>query len=104
MVDAILLTQDILTLACAGFNAAYFLGYSLAGDLAARRRVGAAALTMMNAAVLVESLSFLALYLTYRLGSTEPLLSPSLWLPARTLLLAGVALISALILRQRGRR
>jgi hypothetical protein len=104
MVDAILLTQDILTLVCAGFNAAHFLGYCLACDLAARRRVGAAALTVMNAAVLVESVSFLGLYSTYRFGSPALVMSPSLWLPARTLLLLGVAFISALILRQRGHR
>ncbi|MDI6858273.1 MAG: hypothetical protein QME71_08180 [Dehalococcoidia bacterium] len=104
MVDTILLTQGIFTLVCAGFNAAYFAGYCLDGGTAARRRAGAAALAVINAAVLVESLSFLGLYAAHRSGSDALVISPSLWLPARTLLLAGVAFIAALIVRQRGRR
>ena len=104
MVDTILLTQGIFTVVGAGFNAAYFAGYCLDGGTAARRRVGAAALAVINAAVLVESLSFLGLYATHRFCSGAPSMSPSLWLPARTLLLAGVAFIAALIVRQRGWR
>lgn len=101
MVDTILLTQGIFTLVCAGFNAAYFAAYCLDGGTAARRRAGAGALAVINAAVVVESLSFLGLYATHRFGSGAVAVSPSLWLPARTLLLAGVAFIAALIIRQR---
>ena len=104
MVGTILLTQGIFTFVCAGFNAAYFAAYCFDGGTATRRRAGAAALAVINVAVLVESLSFIGLYTAHRFGSGAPVMSPSLWLPARTLLLAGVAFIATLIVRQRGRR
>jgi len=105
MLDAIVLTQDIATAACGGFNAIHFLGLWLGRGTARSRRVGAAALTVINAAIVMESLFFLALYWTHRWqGSIDVFLSPPVWLSARTLLLLGTAFISALILRQQGRR
>ena len=105
MLDVLVLAQDIATAACGGFNALHFLGYWLGRGTTRSRRVGAAALTVINAAVVVESLFFLALYWTHRWqGSIDLFLSPPIWLSARTLLLLGTAFISALILRQQGRR
>jgi hypothetical protein len=63
--------------------------------------VAAAALTLLNAAVAVESAFFLALYWTYRWqGALDRFFWPPSWLAARALLLAGTAFISALIFRQ----
>src|SRR4030042_1164868 len=66
MLDVLVLAQDIATAACGSFNALHFLGYWLGRDTARSRRVGAAALTVINAAVGVGSLFFLALYWTHR--------------------------------------
>ena len=105
MLDVLVLAQDIATAACGSFNALHFLGYWLGRDTARSRRVAAAALTVINAAVVVESLFFLALYWTHRCRSSIDLfLSPLAWISARTLLLLGTAFISALILRQQRQR
>ena len=105
MLDAIVLAQDIATAACGSFNAIHFLGYWLDRGSSRSRRVAAAALTVINAAVVVESLFFLALYWTHRWrGSIDLFLSPPVWISARTLLLLGTTFISALILRQQRRR
>jgi hypothetical protein len=105
MLDVLVLAQDIATAACGSFNAIHFLGYWLGRDTARSRRVAAAALTVINAAVVVESLFFLALYWTHRWqGSIDLFLSPPVWISARTLLLLGAAFISALILRQQRQR
>jgi hypothetical protein len=105
MADLLVLVQDLATAACGSFNALYFFVYWLRGSVSAPRRVGAAALTLMNAAIVVESLFFLGLYWTHQWrGSVDIFLSPSVWLSARLLLLLGTAFISMLILRQQRRR
>ena len=101
MPDALVLVQDIVTILCGSFNAVYFS--TRWGERGARpsHRVAAAALTLLNAAIAVESAFFLALYWTYRWqGALDRFFWPPAWLSARLLLLVGTAFISALILRQ----
>jgi hypothetical protein len=101
MPDALVLVQDILTIACGGFNAAYFATRWAGRDARPSHRVAAAALTLLNAAIALQSVFFLALYWTYRWqGALDRFFWPPAWLAARALLLAGTAFISALIFRQ----
>ena len=103
MFDAVILAQDLATAVCGGFNALHFLGYWL-GRYTPSRRVGAAALTVINLAIVVESIFSLALYAAHRWrGSVDLFLSPPVWISARALLLLGTAFISILILRQQRR-
>jgi hypothetical protein len=102
MPDALVLVQDIVTIACGGFNAAYFSTRWTERGARPSRRVAAAALALLNAAIAVESVFFLALYWTYRWqGALDRFFWPPAWLSARLLLLVGTAFISALILRER---
>lgn len=105
MPDVLVLLQDIATVACGSFNAAYFSTRWARRGARASHRVGAAALTLLNAAVALESVFFLALYWTYEWqGSLERFFWPPAWLSARLLLLIGTSFISALIVRQQRRR
>jgi hypothetical protein len=99
--DALAVAQDLTTALCGGFNALYFLSYLLGRQETLSRRVGAAALALVNAGALAESLYFSALYTTYRLGwrGETPLLSPFPWLLARSLPFLGTLLVSLLVLR-----
>jgi hypothetical protein len=101
MADVLVLLQDIVTIGCGGFNAAYFAMRWAERGTGAPHRVAAAALTLLNAAIAVESAFFLALYWTYRWqGALDRFFWPPAWLSARVLLLVGTAFITALILRQ----
>lgn len=105
MLHGLVVAQDLLAAACGTLNTLYFLHYWLGRRPSPRRRLGAAALMAVNAALVVESLFFLALYASWRWHeSAEPFLSPSVWLPARLPLLLGAGFISALVLRQLRRR
>jgi hypothetical protein len=99
--DALAVAQDLTTALCGGFNALYFLLYLLRRQETLPRRVGAAALALVNAGALVESLYFSALYTTYRLGwrGDMPLLSPLPWLLVRSLPFLGTLFVSLLVLR-----
>lgn len=97
----LVVAQDAATAACAGFNSAYFSLLWLQGDGSPPRRVGAAALAVLNAAILVETLFAQALFWAHRSGaSLDTLFSPGPWLAARFLLLIAAALITILILRR----
>jgi len=101
MLDGLVAAQDLVAAACGTLNALYFLHYWLRRHPSPRRRLGAAALATVNAALVVESLFFLALYASWHWhGAAEPFLWPSVWLVARLPLLLGAAFISALVLRQ----
>jgi hypothetical protein len=105
MADALVAAQDLATAACAAFNALYFLVYRLRSSVSGPRRLGAAALVVVNAALLVESLFFLALFLVHRWrGPVDVFFWPPVWLSVRSLMLVGAAFISLLILRQVTRR
>ena len=54
--DAVAVGQDLATTLCGGFNSLYFLLYALRQPETLRRRIGAAALALVNCGVLVESL------------------------------------------------
>lgn len=103
--DAMAVSQDLTTAVCGGFNSLYFLLYALREPEALRRRVGAAALALVNGGALVESLYLLGLYLSLRSGwrgQTE-LITPGPWLLARALPFLGTLLVSLLILRRLAR-
>jgi len=104
--DAVAVGQDLTTALCGGFNVLYFLLYVLRRAEAPRRRVGAAALALVNGGALVESLYLLALYLSLRLGwrSQAELLAPGPWLLARSLPFLGTAFVAVLILRSLNHR
>jgi len=97
--------QDLATAFCGGFNSLYFLLYALRQPVALRRRVGAAALALVNGGALVESLYLLALYLSLHWGwpSQTLLCAPGPWLLARVLPFLGTAFVTLLILRSRNR-
>jgi len=99
-------SQDLATALCGGFNCLYFLLYALRQPQAPRKRIGAAALSLVNGGALVESLYLLALYLSLRLQrvSQTELLAPGPWLLARALPFLGTAFVTALVLRSLDRR
>ena len=101
MLHGLVAAQDLTAGACAGLNAVYFLLYGLRRRLSPRRRLGAAVLVAVNSALVVESLFFLGLYVSwYWRGAAQPFLSPVVWLLARLPLLLGAGSVSALVLRQ----
>jgi hypothetical protein len=101
MLHGLVAAQDLAAAACGALNAFYFLHYWLRRRPSPRRRLGAAALVTVNAALVVESLFFLALYASWHWqAAAEPFLCPPVWLMARLPLLLGAAFISALVLRQ----
>jgi hypothetical protein len=99
--DAMAVSQDLATALCGGFNCLYFLLYALRQPEPSRKRIGAAALGLVNAGALVESLYLLALYLSLRLGwhSQTELTAPGPWLLARALPFLGTAFVAVLVLR-----
>lgn len=101
--DALVVAQDLATALCAGFNALYFLSYLRRPQESPSRRVGAAALALVNAGALTESLFLMAIYTSARLGwwAEASLLAPGPWLLARSLPFLGTLLVSLLILRAR---
>ena len=94
--------QDMTTALCGGFNCLYFLLYALREPEVLRRRIGAAALALVNGGALVESLYLLALYISLRSGwrGQADLFAPGPWLLARALPFLGTLLVSLLILRR----
>lgn len=88
---------DAATAACSAFNLTYFLFRSARRRQRASRTVAALALALVSLAAMGESLYFLASLTAVSSGS--PLATP-LWTLVRALSLAGMALVSALILRR----
>lgn len=101
--DALVVTQDLATALCGGFNALYFLCYLRRPQQNPSRRVGAAALALVNAGALAESFFLLLVYTSARLEwwLETSLLAPSPWLLARSLPFLGTLSVSLLILRAR---
>lgn len=105
MGDALVAAQDVATAACGAFNALYFLLYWWRPRSSPPRRLGAAALVLLNTALVVESLFFLSLFLVHRWrGPVDLFFWPPAWLSARSLLFVGAAFISLLIVRQAAHR
>jgi hypothetical protein len=104
--DGMAVGQDLATALCAGFNSLYFFLYALRQLEPPRRRIGAAALALVNGGVLVESLYLLAVYSSLRFGwhSRADLVAPCPWLLARALPFLGTACVALLILRSLSRR
>ncbi len=98
MPDALVLAQDIVTIACGAFNAGHFASRFLDGEA---HRVAAFALALLNVAVVLETAFFLALYHAYQChASLDRFFAPPAWPGARFLMLLATAFITALILRQ----
>ena len=99
--DALAVSQDLATALCGGFNSLYFFLYSLRRPQVRRRRIGAAALALLNGGALVESLYLFALYLSLRLGwrGQAELCAPGPWLLARSLPFLGTAFVALLVFR-----
>lgn len=105
MMHALVVAQDLITAACGTLNALYFTYYWLRRRLSRRRRIGAAALVSVNAALVIESLFFLSLYVSWHWRqAAEQFLWPPLWLTVRLPLLVGAAFTSVLVLRALRRR
>ena len=104
--DALAVSQDLATALCGGFNSLYFFLYALRQSPAPRRRIGAAALALVNGGALVESLYLFALYLSLRLGwrGQAELCAPGPWLLARSLPFLGTAFVALLVLRSLSHR
>ena len=104
--DAMAVSQDLATALCGGFNSLYFFLCALRQPETLRRRIGAAALAVVNGGALVESLYLLALYLSLRLGwrGEAELCAPGPWLLARALPFLGTAFVAVLVLRSLSRR
>lgn len=97
----LVVAQDVGTALCAFFNVGYFSLLWLRTKKSQARRLGAAALALVNTAIALESLFFQAVYWCYGMGvSIEALLSPGVWLMARFVLFAAAAFMSVLILRR----
>lgn len=90
--------QALATAACGGFNSGYFCLLWLRGNGSPARRLGAAALILVNGAIVVESLFAQAVYWAYATtGSLDALATPQSWLAAHVPLLAAAILITFLI-------
>jgi hypothetical protein len=97
----LVVAQDVGTALCAVFNGAYFSLLWLRAKGSQSRRLAAAALALINAAIALESLFFQAIYWCYGMGvSIDALLSPGVWLATRFLPFAAAALMTILILRR----
>ncbi len=93
---------DAAACVAGAFNAAWLALYRRR-EPREGRRAAALALGVLNAGVAVQAAFAQALFTTHRLGWPESAyFSAPAWLASRTLLLVGVLLVSALILR-RGR-
>jgi hypothetical protein len=99
-VAAVIFAADGASAVCGAGNAAWLLHFA-AGSPHGRRRA-AASLAVLNAGIAVQAVFAQALYSARRFGfDTAPFFEPGPWLASRLLVLAGVLLISTLILRRR---
>jgi hypothetical protein len=100
---AISFAADGAAAASGAFNAAWLLRLAATSSSARRARSTASfALAVLNAGVALQAVYAQALYSTRRFGyGADALFEPGPWLASRLLLLVGVLLISALIIRRR---
>lgn len=99
LVETVLLTQRILTIALSGHNALYFATYRSSSG---RRRLGAVVLAAINLAIGAESVAFGVL--VHTIGRSDGRLAVGSQLIAASLSLAVAAIVALLILRQRTRK
>jgi hypothetical protein len=93
---------DSATAALAGFTAVTLARVAVHRREPGGRRLGAAALAWTTAAIALESLLSLALFLSYSLGAPADLaFDPAFRLPARALVFAGAAVLAWLVARRR---
>ncbi len=94
---------DGMTVAAGGFNAAW-LALHRAGTRQPARRFAAITLATINAGAALQAASAQALYSAHRFGLPhEAFFAAPAWVASRVVLLAGVVLLSVLILRRAGR-
>jgi len=98
VVQNLVLAQYVVTALSSAFNAFYFFGYH---SPTRRRRIAALTLTVLSAAILIESLYFgFFAFFQEQPWASGFFLNPGYWLAARLLICLGSLLVSILILRQ----
>ena len=99
---ALAMALDSGTAGLAGYPAFALTGIAVQRSEPRGRRIGAAALAWMTAALAGESLVSLALLLSHSLGASSDLaFDPAFRLPARMPLFAGAAVLAWLVARRR---
>ena len=94
---------DGVTVAAGGFNAAW-LALHRAGTRRPARRAAALTLATINAGAALQAAFAQALYSAHRFGLPHELFfAAPAWVASRVVLLAGILLLSALILRRAAR-
>jgi len=94
---------DAATAAAGSFNVAW-LALHRAGPRTRARRTAVAALLLVNAGVAVQAAFAQALYTAHRFALADgALFSAPAWVSSRIVLLAGVLMLTALILKRSGR-
>ncbi|MDE3095680.1 MAG: hypothetical protein KGK07_06740 [Chloroflexota bacterium] len=100
---AIAFAADGMAAAAGGFNAVW-LALHRASERQPARRFAAITLAVINAGAALQAAFAQALYSAHRFGLPhEAFFAAPAWVASRIVLLAGVVLLSALILRRAGR-
>ena len=98
--NGVILGQDVATAACGLLNAGYFAEYAWRGDSTNGRRAGAAALTLVSIAAVIEAIFSQALFWSQREALSPDILSPGIWALVRVPLLLATVAISLIIIRR----
>ena len=99
-ITALVVAQDLATAACGVLNAGYFAGYWWRRNGSRGRRTGAAVLTMVSAAAVVEALFSQGLFWSHQGVVSLNELSPGVWALVRLPLLVATICISIIIVRR----
>ncbi|MCH8850183.1 MAG: hypothetical protein IIC89_05090 [Chloroflexi bacterium] len=102
--SVLVVALDLGTAICGLVNAGYFARYWWRRNGSRARRMGAAALTLVSAATVVEALFSQSLFWPDRGSSMDGQTSAALWALARLPLLLATLFISAIIARRESAR
>ena len=95
-ISGLVIGQDVTTAIFGALNAGYFGGYLWQSTTRRSRRIGAAALTLVSSASIVEAVFSQSLFWSQR----GDVFSNGMWALLRLPLLAATLLISAIIIRR----
>ncbi len=98
--EGVIVAQDLATGLCGLLNTGYFVSYWWRRDDRRSRRIGAAALAMVSAAVVVEAIFSQGLFWIRQEAFPLGELSLSMWALARLPLLVATLFLSLLVLRR----
>ena len=98
--SGLVVAQDVGTAGCGMLNAGYFAGYWWRRNGRRGRRLGAAALALVNAAAVAEAIFSQGLFWSQRGVIAQDLFGPGVWALLRLPLFVATMLISAIILRK----